>query len=153
MEQSVKRQSVIGGNQFSRLTLLSDELYPCFEVIFGEGDSFREALKLDVDEFIGVKGFKAKGKRISTYSIGAIKELDPIHKVENVVPETAQGTYIAEDEDGGDGSDVSLSESRVIDNVEIVTSRPSDPEQVLDNSSEDLDDPEVDEITGQMSLF
>ena len=33
---------------------------------------------IDVDEFIGVKSFKAKGKRITTYTVDSINELEPI---------------------------------------------------------------------------
>ena len=32
---------------------------------------------LDVDSFIKVKGFKAKGKRLTTYTIDEITELEP----------------------------------------------------------------------------
>ena len=35
-------------------------------------------MEIDADEFIAVKGFKAKGKRLSTFEIGDIKELEPI---------------------------------------------------------------------------
>jgi topoisomerase-4 subunit A len=33
---------------------------------------------LEADEFIGTKSFKAKGKRISTYQIDTINELEPL---------------------------------------------------------------------------
>ena len=58
--------------------LLTDEYYPRIEVVFGEGDSFREPLVIDAEEFIGVKGFKAKGKRITTFAVETINELDPV---------------------------------------------------------------------------
>ncbi len=32
----------------------------------------------DAEEFIAVKGFKAKGKRISTYEVETVNELEPI---------------------------------------------------------------------------
>ena len=35
---------------------------------------------IDAEEFIGVKSFKAKGKRISTYTIETINELEPLRK-------------------------------------------------------------------------
>ena len=35
-------------------------------------------MDIDAEEFIAVKGFKAKGKRISNYNIGEIKELEPL---------------------------------------------------------------------------
>lgn len=72
-----KKQSFIGGNAESKLMLLSSEKYPRFEVKFGGGDSFREPLIIDADEFIGTKSFKAKGKRISNFIIEGIIEIEP----------------------------------------------------------------------------
>ena len=40
-------------------------------------DNFRDPLNIDADEFIAVKGFKAKGKRITTYAVETINELEP----------------------------------------------------------------------------
>lgn len=76
-EASSKRQSFIGGNKDSRLILLSSDRYPRIEVKFGGGDSFREALTVDAEEFIGAKSFKAKGKRLTTFEIDTITELEP----------------------------------------------------------------------------
>lgn len=72
-----KKQSFIGGNAESKLMLLSSEKYPRFEVKFGGGDSFREPMIIDADEFIGTKSFKAKGKRISNFIIEGITEIEP----------------------------------------------------------------------------
>jgi topoisomerase-4 subunit A len=76
-ELSNKTQSISGENPASRLIVLSDTVYPRFEVRFGGHDSFREALQIEVEEFIAVKGFKAKGKRITTYEVASIKEIEP----------------------------------------------------------------------------
>ena len=59
------------------MILLTDEYYPRFEVLFGGHDNFRESLIIDAEEFIAVKGFKAKGKRITTYTVETINELEP----------------------------------------------------------------------------
>ncbi len=77
LESSSKKQSFLGENQDSRLVLLTDEVYPRIEIIFGGHDNFREALVVDVDEFIAVKSFKAKGKRLTTYAVETINELEP----------------------------------------------------------------------------
>jgi topoisomerase-4 subunit A len=76
-EISNKKQSFLGENPASRLALLSDVVYPRFEVTFGGNDAFRERLIIDVEEFIGVKSLKAKGKRITTYEVANICELEP----------------------------------------------------------------------------
>ena len=76
-EQSAKRQSFIGGNPESRLILLSDNHYSRFSVKPGGGDAFRDNLIIDADEFIGIKSFRAKGKRITNFTIDSITELEP----------------------------------------------------------------------------
>ncbi|MDR2085824.1 MAG: DNA gyrase/topoisomerase IV subunit A [Dysgonamonadaceae bacterium] len=76
-ELSNKTQSLLGENPASRLILLSDTVYPRLEVRFGGHDSFREALLIDVEEFIAVKGFKARGKRITTCEVATIEEIEP----------------------------------------------------------------------------
>ena len=35
---------------------------------------------IDAEEFIAVKGFKAKGKRITTYTVDTINELEPTNE-------------------------------------------------------------------------
>ncbi len=75
-----KKQNFLGENPNSSLILLTDEPYPRLEVVFGGNDAFREPLVIDADEFIGIKSFKAKGKRISTYAIEKINELEPLKK-------------------------------------------------------------------------
>ena len=77
-ESSAKKQNFLGDNPNSKLRILTDVVYPRILVTFGGRDSYREALEIDADEFIAVKGFKAKGKRLSTFEIGDIKELEPI---------------------------------------------------------------------------
>jgi topoisomerase-4 subunit A len=77
-ETGNKKQSLLGENPASQLIVLSDTVYPRFEVRFGGHDSFREALIIEVEEFIAVKGFKAKGKRITTYEVASIEEIEPV---------------------------------------------------------------------------
>ncbi len=77
-ESSARKQNFLGDNPNSKLKILTDVVYPRILVTFGGRDSYREALEIDADEFIAVKGFKAKGKRLSTFEIGDIKELEPI---------------------------------------------------------------------------
>ncbi len=77
LEASNRKQNFLGENEKSFLYLLTDEMYPRIEIIFGGHDAFREALLIDADEFVGVKGFKAKGKRVTTHSIDTVNELEP----------------------------------------------------------------------------
>ncbi|MDR0547186.1 MAG: DNA gyrase/topoisomerase IV subunit A, partial [Dysgonamonadaceae bacterium] len=72
-----KPQSFLGENPASKLLLLTDTMFPRVKVTFGGNDAFREALTIEVEEFIAVKGFKAKGKRITTFEIAELKEIEP----------------------------------------------------------------------------
>lgn len=78
LEPSPKQLSILGDNSATTLILLTDTFYPRIKVAFGGNDSFRESLEIDADEFISVKSFKAKGKRITTFSVDTIQELEPI---------------------------------------------------------------------------
>ena len=81
-ESSSRKQNYLGDNKNSKLILLTDEYYPRLEVVFGGHDSFREPMVIEADEFIAVKGFKAKGKRLTTYTIDTINELAPTRQPE-----------------------------------------------------------------------
>lgn len=81
-EQSTKRQNFLGENKQNELLLLTSETYPRINVAFGGHDSFREPMVVDAGEFVGVKSFKAKGKRLTTFAIDKIEELEPIVREE-----------------------------------------------------------------------
>ena len=65
-------------NPKSEFILLTDAIYPRLLVTYGGSDAFREPLELDAESFIGVKSYKAKGKRITTCAIDKIEELEPL---------------------------------------------------------------------------
>lgn len=76
-EASNRKQNYLGENPANRLILLTDQYYARFEVAFGGDDEFRGKIEIDADEFIAVKGFKAKGKRLTTFAIKSVTELEP----------------------------------------------------------------------------
>ncbi len=86
-EESKKKQSFLGENLESKLILLTDTPYPRLELTFCEPDTFRGPLEVDADEYIAVKGFKAKGKRLTTYALDQVTELEPIRIPEPEVEE------------------------------------------------------------------
>lgn len=109
LEGTVRKQNFLGENPKNRLMLLTDEVYPRIEVVFGGHDAFREPLVLDAEEFIGVKGFKAKGKRISTFEIEVINELDPIRfapKIDQKQEEREEEEAITEIESEKSNTDI-----------------------------------------------
>jgi topoisomerase-4 subunit A len=81
-EISSKRVSFIGENPLSKLQVISDADYPQFKVIFGGKDAKKEPLLIDVEQFIGEKSYKAKGKRISVFQIENIEEIEPVCEAE-----------------------------------------------------------------------
>ena len=82
-EATTKKQNFLGDNKHTQLILLTCQVYPRIQVDFGGHDSFREALILEASDFVGVKSFKAKGKRLTTYTVGQITELEPTRMPES----------------------------------------------------------------------
>ena len=77
-EPSARRQRFLGDNPASALVALSDAPGARFEITFGGGDAFREPLEVTAADFVAVKSFKAKGKRLTTFNVGSVTELDPV---------------------------------------------------------------------------
>ncbi|WP_314739825.1 DNA gyrase/topoisomerase IV subunit A [Hoylesella pleuritidis] len=116
MEATKRHQNYLGENAENKLVLLSDVFYPRLKVTFAGHDSFRDTIEIDVDEFIGVKGFKAKGKRISTYQIGTIEELEPTRfPKKNETPNDETGNE--EEEIENLDPDAGKSQQQVIDEM------------------------------------
>ncbi|MDY3846815.1 MAG: DNA gyrase/topoisomerase IV subunit A [Prevotella sp.] len=78
MEATKRKQNYLGDNPASKQVLLTCEVYPLIKVTFGGNDAFREPWMVDAEQFIAVKGVKAKGKRISSWNIESIEELPPV---------------------------------------------------------------------------
>ena len=75
LEPSQRRQSFIGDDAKSRLVCLTSEAMPRFRVTFGGADAFREPMEIAAEEFVGVKSFKARGKRVSTFAVADVEQL------------------------------------------------------------------------------
>ena len=77
-EPTEKRTSFISEAEGSSLVLMQTATSPRLELKFAKDKGKeRDNEEIDVAEFIGIKGFKAKGKRLSQYKINKIIELDP----------------------------------------------------------------------------
>ncbi len=85
------------------LVLVSTHTYPQLQINFGGKHKDRPAEMVDVAEFIAVKGVKAKGKRLTTFEVKSIVEVDPIKDDEPILPDDP--TSDPED-DGGEGPDL-----------------------------------------------
>ena len=105
VEASKRKQNFLGENANSQLIILTDTVYPLIKVVFGGNDAYREPIEIDAEQFIAVKGFKAKGKRISTWSIGSIEELEPQRFPEPEETEEAEDTEETEEAEITDEGD------------------------------------------------
>ncbi len=97
----------LGENPASRFVLLTDQVYPRLKVTYGGTDAFRDPLELDAEQFIGVKSFKAKGKRITTCAIERIEELEPLRFPEKT-----------EEEAGDSADEVAVSSADIMEDGE-----------------------------------
>ena len=59
---------------------IGDTPYPCLRITLGGNDAFREPIVLDAEAYVAVKGFKAKGKRITTFAVSSVEELEPVRQ-------------------------------------------------------------------------
>jgi topoisomerase-4 subunit A len=111
-EASARKLNFLGENKQNQLILITDVVYPRIQVTFGGSDAFREALEIDVEDFIGVKSYKAKGKRITTFAVEQISELEPIR-----FPEETEAVEEEPEESQIEDPDQGKSESDIIDEI------------------------------------
>ena len=141
LEPSAKLQSFLGENPESKLMLISGKTYPRIEVVFGRGDAFREALVVDAEEFIGVKSFKAKGKRLTTFEVESINELEPIRFKPEKETEEKNEADETDEINADETSDEPETENENDESSETNSDEPIDQQRLIDD------------ITGQMTLF
>lgn len=112
-EDTNKYTSFIGEHKDSRLLLLTDEQWPQVQLTFGGKNEGRPEEIIDVDDFIAVKSYKARGKRLSTYELKKVVEIEPLQKeapvpeAENVEADDLSNETEADLPDG-DGEQMSL---------------------------------------------
>lgn len=133
LEPTVKLTSFLGENEQSKMVLLTEQKYPRIEVVFGEGDAYRESLEIDAEEFIGVKSYKARGKRLTTFSVASINELEPREMPEE---ENEDESKFVENNDDETQNSTELNE-KTEESIDII-----EQDLKIDNSD-----------TQQMSLF
>ncbi|HUX94540.1 MAG TPA: DNA gyrase/topoisomerase IV subunit A [Bacteroidales bacterium] len=84
IEESEKAQCFINEDSESRLISITEVEYPRFEIHFGGKHKTRDIEIIEVAEFIGVKSYKAKGKRLTSYMVDNIQEIEPVVKKESI---------------------------------------------------------------------
>jgi topoisomerase-4 subunit A len=121
MEAIKRKQNFLGerqvdGKNASKLVLLTDVVYPLIRVTYGGADDFHTPEDIDAETFVGVKGFKAKGKRISTWQIESIVELEPVRFPEPPADSSDDGESL-EDAEVNLDPDAGKSEQQIIDEM------------------------------------
>lgn len=103
-EPSARRQRYLGENERSALIALSDKDGARFLVTFGGVDEIRGQLTLDAEDFIAVKSLRAKGKRLTTYEVASIIEIEPREKPdpENMAESDGEADSEADEDDASD---------------------------------------------------
>ncbi|WP_456099693.1 DNA gyrase/topoisomerase IV subunit A [Prevotella jejuni] len=131
MEANKRHQNFIGDNPNSKMVLLTDVAFPRIQITYGGADASRGSEEVDAEQFVGVKGFKAKGKRLTTWTVDKIEELEPTRFPEKEKEEDENSDDDPQEENPTTGNE---EENR-------------DPD--AGKSQQQV----IDEITGQLNLF
>ena len=115
MEASKRKQNYLGDNENSLQVLLTDTPYPRLQVVYGGADAFRGSEEVDVEQFIAVKGFKAKGKRLTTWQTESITELEPVRFPEE--PQDSDNDEADGEEEENLDPDAGKSQQQVMDEL------------------------------------
>lgn len=136
MDAMKKPQSFLGDNAASKLLLLTDKPHPRFLITYGGEDEAHGTEEVEGEPFVGVKGFKAKGKRLTTLTTSAIEELETAY--DDVLP--SEDEALPEEE-----TDVEAEETDA--------EAPASAQEDLDPDRGKSQQQVIDEITGQLNLF
>ena len=111
MEATKRRQNYLGDNPDNREVLLTDQPFPRLQVNYGGSDADRPPLIIEADEFIAVKGFKARGKRVTTLAVDSVEQLEPTKMPE---PENTADDADSEEEPENLDPDKDKTEQQII---------------------------------------
>jgi len=81
-EPTDKLTNFMDENPSSKFILLSFQKYPQFLITFGGKYKNNKPEKIDVHEFIPIKGLKTKGRKLTSFIVKNITEIEPLVKKE-----------------------------------------------------------------------
>lgn len=108
IEEATKELSFISEVENSYMLDISDDKFPQVKIIFGGKHESREDEIIDAEEFIAVKGIKARGKRLTTFEIDKILFDEPLQKE----VEEDENEEISGDENGTDDIEFEIIEPK-----------------------------------------
>lgn len=134
-----KRISFIGDSEEAKLLVVNMDVLPRLLLKFNDGVSGKhfDDEELNVDEYIGVKTYKAKGKRLSSHDVNYYEFLEPFE-----VPE--------EPDDAEDSEDEDKSDEETQEKQETIKNQQTEKEEKKVEGNESVDD---DNKEGQLTLF
>ena len=128
MDASKRKQNWLSENINSRLVLLTDQVYPRIKVTFGGNDAFRDPMEIEAEDFVGVKGYKARGKRLTTYAIATIEEIEPTRFPEKPAEPEESPEEPEEPEEQEAPEEPVIQEEPEAPEAPIIPENPEDPE-------------------------
>lgn len=112
-EDKLRKKDTILTNPDDTLLLLSDEPYARVEVVYEDGTTE----EVEAEDFIAVKGVRAKGKRVSTGTITEVHELEPLKQPEDEGDDDSDEEDTSDEEVEADMDDRAEEEAQVIEEV------------------------------------
>ena len=116
MDRATKNHHNYIGNPDSKQVLLTDNVYPRILVKFGGHDAYRPEMEIDAELFVPVKGYDAHGKRLTTWEVASIDELEPLRFPEPESDEESSETGTDNAEENLD-PDAGKTQQQVIDEI------------------------------------
>jgi topoisomerase-4 subunit A len=161
VEETDKKTRFISEHPESKLILVTTDERPVLQVMMDEKKNEKEAedLVIVADEFIGEKGYKAKGKRLTNLEIKKVKWLEPLASEEESEepgePETPEVEEPEEEENitpiDNDDATIEAEEAE-----KTATSPPPKPRKTRGKAAPDQKEDDKEKGLGdktQMSLF
>src|SRR5690606_15061705 len=153
IENENKEEVFISDNEKSHLEIVSTDWKPMVEVIFAKerGKDQKDAIQLNLEEFIAVKGIKALGNQLTNEKVKQINLLEPLpFEAPEDIPaeemEVVDETEIAVENEGDNDVDDN-SKKTLNSNIPMEITNLTNP-----NGENDDFDSELDE-NGQIKLF
>lgn len=112
-EDKLRKKDTILTNPDDTLLLLSDEPYAHVEVVYEDGTTE----EVEAEDFIAVKGVRAKGKRVSTGTTTEVHELEPLKQPEDEADDDSDEEDTPDEEVESDMDDRAEEEAQVIEEV------------------------------------
>ncbi len=137
VEETDKKTLFISESQGSKLITFSAEKRPVLKIVFDDewNGKHIESEKIIAEEFIGVKSFKAKGKRLSTWEIKEISWLESLP----AEPDDNEPNDISED----DANEPVLFDPDEPDDIQASSTEDFDIENAIAEDENDGDEPAV----------